>query len=204
MRRYWIVRVLILTVTPESITIAYCATVFGMVVYGLASCGGALAHRGEGGASIDRVAHDTSPSEADLRSLRESGTPLQKDFANGVFKKGDFVEALIEKYKPDTSIRQPPFQTYYYRGSGSFFSAFAETRIIAKDGRLIHASTRPGEGTFSPWTIRFFGEGIIDPKGYTDTLSIAFDDYAKDFRSASKAVVGSAFVETQFKNSLSE
>ena len=121
MRRYWIIRVLILTVTPETITIGYCATLLGMVAYGLASCGGALAHRGEGGETNEHKPLDTSPCESDLQSLRESGTPLQKDFANGVFKKGDSVEVLIEKYNPDTSIRQPPFQTCYYRGSGSFF-----------------------------------------------------------------------------------
>lgn len=209
MKRHWIVRVLIRTVTPESITTAYLLTLVGSLVYFVVICGinaasnsadSAVSSHGRG---FEFVGIDSNDFE--LQPLRDSGTPLQKDLANRVFNKGDAVGTLIEKYRPDTAIHQPPFRTFYYRGKGDLLTAALDTRIIAKDGNLIQAETQLQLDTeenlrrLSLWKVRFFGDGGTGPTGYTDNLSYAFEAYFEDFRLASKALVGPALLQTRFE-----
>ncbi len=201
---------MIRVVTPESITAAYLLTLVGSLVYFVVMCGiNAESNSPDSAAPSAGVGFEivgTDSNDFELQPLRDSGTPLQKDLANRVFYKGNPVGKLIEKYKPDTTIDQPPFQTIYYRGTGKIWSAAAETRIIAKDGKLIQAETGIQLDTeenvrrLSLWKLRFFGADWVERNGYRDTLMEAFKDYLGDFRSASKAVVGAAFVELRFRD----
>ena len=209
MKRYWIVRVLIRVVTPESITTAYLLTLVGSLVYFVVICGiNATSNSVDSAVSSHGIGFEfvgTDSNDFELQPFRDSGTPLQKDLANRVFNKGDAVGTLIEKYRPDTAIHQPPFRTFYYRGKGDLLTAALETRIISKDGKLIQAETQFQLDTeenlrrLSLWKIRFFGEDWMERTGYSDNLSAAFEAYLEDFRLASKALVGPALIETRFQ-----
>lgn len=99
-------------------------------------------------------------------NLKTTGTPLQRDLANGVFRSGDALDALVTKHPPRHRIDHPPFVTLIYsegpleRDTLPLLLAVTDipvvggVKVAAKDGRLRAAITNVERDPQAPSNIR--------------------------------------------------
>ncbi len=135
------------------------------------------------------------PSAFDIayQQLKESGPPVPRDFANGVFRKGDSLEALIQKHPHCMRIDHPPYVTLFY-GTGD--TREDNVRVVAKHGVLagatIYVPTEPKSYHAITFGDSFDPILFMTRDSYFESLMVAMERRMVDMRIVMAAVVGVA------------
>lgn len=85
-----------------------------------------------------------------IEELKQTGTPLERAFANETFQRGTSVERLTEMYPPQLVLNAPQTTVFYYGDISQRDESQPRhlLRVVASDKRLTEASlvieTKPG------------------------------------------------------------